>query len=88
MVQPRRWEAAQIRKSTARSGDATSAAAVVHVGGFLVIRYFEGVFRESPQVVTQLAKLDFLANAGKQLLTDRPEHLHASFTNQLSQGLG
>src|SRR5450759_1866750 len=59
------------QKIDRRSGDAPGAAPVVHVGGFFVVRRFERELLESSQVVTQLAKLSFLANAGKQLLTDR-----------------
>jgi hypothetical protein len=51
------------QKIDRRSGDAPGSAAVVHVGGFLVVRHFERVLLKGPEVVTQLSKLGFLANA-------------------------
>ncbi len=43
-----------------RSGNTSSAAAFVHVGGFFVVLGFEWMLREGPQVVAQFAKLRFL----------------------------
>jgi hypothetical protein len=51
------------QKIDRRPGDAPCSAAVVHVGGFLVVRHFERVLLEGPEVVTQLSKLGVQANA-------------------------
>ena len=54
------------RKIDRQSGDAPCSAAVVHVGGFLVVRRFERVLLKGREVVTQLSKLGFLANAAQK----------------------
>jgi hypothetical protein len=40
-----------------------ATAAVFHGDEFCVVRHFEWVLLEGPEVVTQLSKLCFLANA-------------------------
>jgi hypothetical protein len=51
------------QKIDRRSGDAPCSAAVVHVGGFCVVRHFERILLEGPEVVTPLSNLGFQANA-------------------------
>jgi hypothetical protein len=60
---------------------------IEETGSHLEIRRFQPQVRESPQLVPQSEILPFLANTGKQLLSDRPDHCHLEVGNQAREFL-
>jgi hypothetical protein len=61
---------------------ALGTTVIEETGGHLEIRGFQPHVRESPELFPQSEILPFLANTGKQLLSNRPNHCHLEVGNQ------
>src|SRR6266404_4880166 len=64
---------------------ALGTALIEEAGGHLEIRGFKPQVRKSPQLFSQSEILPFLANTGKQLLSNRPNHCHLEVGNQAQE---
>src|ERR1700693_5859073 len=76
------------QESNRRARYSLSPAQIMHVRCFLIVSNVNSRLIKSPQIIPQLDKLLFLANAREQLLPDRSHHLHPALPNQLRKGSG